>query len=48
LFNSIDFETNLRSYQCCKRFATASTSRQVAVLPWRYVAKTGTTNSLHS
>jgi len=25
----------------CKRFVTASTSTQVAVLPWRYDAETG-------
>jgi len=30
--------------QRCKRFTTASTSRQVAVLPWHYIAKMGTTN----
>jgi len=33
---------------CCKRFATASTSMQVAELPWRYDAEMGTANSLHS
>jgi len=27
------------------RFATASTSTQVAVLPWRYDAEMGTANS---
>jgi len=30
------------------RFATASTSTQVAVLPWRYDTEMGTTNSLHA
>jgi len=34
--------------QRCKRFATASTSTQVAVLPWRYDADMGTANSLHA
>jgi len=29
--------------QRCKRFATASTSAQAAVLPWRYDAEMGTT-----
>jgi len=32
----------------CKRFATASTSIQVAVLPWRYDAEMGTANLLHA
>jgi len=32
----------------CKRFATASTSTQVAVLPWRYDTVMGTANSLHA
>jgi len=32
----------------CKRFATTSTSTQVAVLPWRYYAEMGTANSLHT
>jgi len=32
--------------QRCKRFATASTSIQVVVLPWRYGAEMGTANSL--
>jgi len=31
-----------------KRFATASTSTQVAVLPWRYNAEMGTANLLHA
>jgi len=31
-----------------KRFATASTSTQVAVLPWRYDAEMSTANSLHA
>jgi len=31
-----------------KRFATASTSTQAAVLPWRYDAEMGTVNSLHA
>jgi len=31
-----------------KRFATASTSTQVAVLPWRYDAEMGAANSLHA
>jgi len=30
--------------QRCKRFATALTSTQVAVLPWRYDAEMGTAN----
>jgi len=34
--------------QRCKRFATASTSTQVAVLPWRYDEKMGTANLLHA
>jgi len=34
--------------QRCKRFATASTSAQVAVLPWRYDAEMGTANSLQA
>jgi len=34
--------------QRCKGFATASTSTQVAVLPWRYDAELGTANSLHA
>jgi len=33
--------------QLCKRFATTSTSTQVAVLPWRYDAEMGKANSLH-
>jgi len=33
--------------QSCNRFATASTFAQIAVLPWRFVAEKGTTNSLH-
>jgi len=32
--------------QRCKWFATASTSTQVAVLPWRYDAELGIVNSL--
>jgi len=32
--------------QRCKRYVTASTSTQVAVLPWCYVMELGTTNSL--
>jgi len=34
--------------QRCKRFATASTSTQVVVLPWRYDAEMGTANLLHA
>jgi len=34
--------------QSYKRFATSSTSAQVAALPWRYEAKMGTVNSLHA
>jgi len=34
--------------QRCKRFATTSTSTQVAVLPWRYDAEMGTANSLYA
>jgi len=34
--------------QRCKRFATASTSTQVAVLSWHYDAEMGTANSLHA
>jgi len=34
--------------QHCKRFATASTSTNVAVLPWRYDAEMGSANSLHA
>jgi len=34
--------------QPCKQFVTASTSTQVAVLPWRYDAEMGTANSLHT
>jgi len=34
--------------QRCNRFATASTSTQVAVLPWRYDAEMSTANSLHA
>jgi len=34
--------------QRCKRFATTSTSAQVALLPWRYDAEMGTANSLHA
>jgi len=34
--------------QRCKRFATASTSTQITVLPWRYDAEMGTANSLHA
>jgi len=34
--------------QCGKRFATASTSTQVAVLSWRYDAEMSTANSLHA
>jgi len=34
--------------QRCKRFPTASTSTQVAVLPWRYDAEICTANSLHA
>jgi len=34
--------------QRCKRFATDSTSTQVAVLPWRFDAEMGTANSLHA
>jgi len=34
--------------QRCKRFAIASTSTQVAMLPWRYDAELGTTNSLYA
>jgi len=32
----------------CKQFATASTSTQVTVLPWRYDAEMGIANSLHA
>jgi len=32
----------------CKRFATVSTSTQVAVLSWRYDVEIGTANSLHA
>jgi len=32
--------------QSCKRFATASTYKKVAVLPWRYDAEMGTANSV--
>jgi len=44
-----EFESQSRSNltQRCKRFATASTTTQAAVLPWRYDAKMGTANSLH-
>jgi len=31
-----------------KRFATASISTQVVVMPWRYDAEMSTTNSLHA
>jgi len=31
-----------------KRFVTASTSTQVAVLPWRYDGEMGTANSLRA
>jgi len=31
-----------------KQFVVASTSTQVAVLPWRYVPDIGTTNLLHA
>jgi len=31
-----------------KRFNTASTSTQAAVLPWRYVAETDSANSLQA
>jgi len=31
-----------------KRFATASTSTKVAMLPWRYDAELGTVNSLRT
>jgi len=34
--------------QRCKRFAIASTSTQVAVLPWRYDAEMVTANSSHA
>jgi len=34
--------------QRSKRFATASTFTQVAMLPWRYDAEMGTANSLHA
>jgi len=34
--------------QHCKRFATAATSTQVAVLPWHYGAEKGTANLLHA
>jgi len=34
--------------QRCKRFTIASTSTQVAVLPWRYDAEKGTAKSLHA
>jgi len=34
--------------QRCKWFATASTSMQVAVVPWRYDAEMGTVNLLHA
>jgi len=34
--------------QRCKRVATATTSTQVAVLPWRYDVAMGTANSLHA
>jgi len=34
--------------QRCKRFTTASTSTQVAVLLWRYDAELGTAKSLHA
>jgi len=34
--------------QSCKRFATASTSTQVAVLPRRYDVEMGTANLLHA
>jgi len=34
--------------QHCKRFATASTFTQVAVLPWRYDGEMGIANSLHA
>jgi len=34
--------------QRCKQFATASTSTQVAVLPWRYDSEMGTANLLHA
>jgi len=37
-----------RLTQRCQRFATASTSTQKAVLPWRYDAEMGTANSLHA
>jgi len=34
--------------QRCKRFVTASTSTQVAVLLWCYDVEMGTANSLHA
>jgi len=34
--------------QCCKRFATTSTSAQVAVFPWRYDVEVRTVNSLYT
>jgi len=48
-----EFQRPAKSYngspQCCKRFATASTSFSlVAVLPWRYDAEMGIANSLHA
>jgi len=37
-----------KSYIALHRFATASISMQVAVLPWRYVAEMDTANLLHA
>jgi len=34
--------------QSCKQFGTASTSMQIAVLPWCYDTELGTTNSSHA
>jgi len=34
--------------QRCVQFATASTSTQIALLPWRYDVEMGTANSLHA
>jgi len=36
-----------KSYTALQTVATALTSMQVAVLPWRYDAEMGTANSLH-
>jgi len=46
--SGVQIPDRLNLTQRCKRFATVSTSTQVAVLPWRYDTELATANSLHA